>query len=431
MNINLSSLSLLKPESVGMSSDKLFSLDELLLRHVARGNIQGAVVAVSRQGKPVYFAAHGVSDKGTNAPMQPDAMFQMASSTKGVLGVAAMIAMERGLISPDDEIQKFIPGFKDIAVAVLKNPAHKDVSPKLILARPANKGPGLLFRAISTLRAKYTNTYLHVPPHRIVPACHPITIHDLLTHTAGLGTYGLGAAVSEWAVWEKGGFHLKEDSLASYIEKVSAGPLDFQPGTRWMYSPSVGLDVVARVIEIAADKPINEFVQENIFDPLDMIDTHWNVPPEKHHRVVVVKKDPGNWKQETSYFSGSSGLISTARDYLHFEQMLLDGGEFSGRRILEESSVQLMSTNQASDLYKQSDKGKSGGEGFGYTGVITQLPEKAVIPKSVGAFGFQGAAGTTSWSEPARDLAVVIMVQQLTTDLARDVSVVIRDAFLD
>jgi CubicO group peptidase (beta-lactamase class C family) len=388
-----------KPEEVGMSGKRLAGIRDVAQGFIGAGRIQGAVVGVSRRGKVVYLKAQGVSDLDTGAPMQEDNLFHMASSTKPVLGVAAMMMIEDGLFKPTDEVQTYVPEFKDIQVAVLKEPADKDVSPEFVLKN-------------------------NIPEHRLVDVHRPVTIHDLLTHTSGLASFGLGEAVSTWE-WPPN----DEDTLATWVPKVAAGPLDFQPGSRWMYSGSVGLDVVARIIEIVSGTPFNAFVQERIFDPVDMKDTHWNIPKDKIPRLVVIRGDKGNWRKPTRYFSGSMGLISSPRDYLHFEQMLQNGGTLFGNRLLSPSSVTLMSSNQVGDLYRE--KGDTVGVGFGYTVSITLDPDTAKSPRSAGAFGWAGAAGTMSWTEPKEALSVVIMVQQPTVDLPNDVSKAIRDAIVD
>ena len=359
------------PEEVGMSGVRLDKVSDVVQEFIDEGRIQYAVVGVARRGKVVYFEAQGVSNQ---EPVQKDAMFHMASSTKPILGVAAMMVIEEGLISPSDPVEKYIPEFKGIKVAVLDEKADKKASGK----KGLKKEPG----------------------YRLVDAHRPVTIHDLLTHTSGISGRALGRTRE---IQHEG------DTLATWIPIVAEGPLNFQPGTRWGYGG--GLDVVARVIEIVSGMPFNDFVQKRIFDPLDMKDTHWVVPKDKLHRMLVFVE--GKAGTPTTYFSGSWGLISTARDYLHFEQMLVNRGELFGNRLLEPESVEMMSTNQAGDLF---DNGGKGGAGvaFGYTVSITVDPELANSGRSAGAFGWGGAAGTVSWTDPKEELAAVIMVQQLT-----------------
>ncbi len=387
------------PEEVGMSTEGLNGIDELMQKFVDDEVIQGAVVGIGRRGKVAYYEAHGFSDQDTRAPMQRDAMFQMASSTKPILGVAAMMMIEEGLFKLGDPVEKYIPEFKDIKVAVLKEPADEDISPEWV--------------------------FKDIPEHRLVDVHRPLTIHDLLTHTSGLASSGLGSAVAKW---KRG----PEEILETWIPQVAAGPLDFQPGTRWAYSGTVGLDVVARIIEIVSGQRFNEFVQKRIFDPLDMKDTCWNLPKEKVSRLVVIRGDKKSWQKPTGYFSGSYLIISSARDYMRFEQMLVNGGILFGNRLISEESVALMSTNKVGDLYGNVDKGgKTKGVGFGYTVGITIDPVLANSPRGEGAFGWGGAAGTVSWSEPKRQLTVVLMVQQPTQEvpdeLAKAVSAAITD----
>ena len=439
--IDIDTLVLTQPESVGMSSAQLDKLDDVVLQAIKKSQIEGAVVAVSRRGEPVYFSAHGTSNPKTGAPMRKDNLFVMMSSTKPVTGVAAMIAVEQGLFDPSDPVHKYIPGFKDIQVAVLKTPQDRDVSPAYVFASQ-NGEVNFLKRMADNIVAKFTDGYMwHIPEYRTVAVNRPITIHDLLTHTSGLGSYGLGNATSDWGreIWDKAKFSANNHTLESYIDTVTKGPLDFQPGTRWTYSPLIGLDVVARIIEITSGKPFDRFVQEHIFNPLDMRDTHWlhALPVEKKSRLVTLvyderktgKKADSIEVDKSRYVSGSVGLVSTARDYLHFENMLVNKGTLFGQRVLKESSVRKMSTNYVGDLFGQSGKGE--GEGFGYSVSITLDPERVKLQRSKGAFGWAGAFGTISWSEPATELSVVVMVQQPTKDFSYAIAKAVSQALTD
>ena len=386
-----------EPESVGMSSERLLRIDAAMQRHIDAGNIQGAVTAVARRGKVVHFKAHGLMDVEAERPMSRDAIFIMMSSTKPVLGVAAMMMIEEGLIRPDDPVSKYIPEFADMKVAVLKDPADEDISP----FRVDRRNP---------------------PEHRLVPAETPITIKHLLTHTSGLASGGLGTAHSRPA--ERG-------TLASYIPTLGAMALDFQPGSRWAYSGGTGLDVVARIIEIVSGMPYDEFVQTRIFDPLDMTDTHYNLPASKASRRVVIQgRDLSRWNRETTYFSGSYGLSSTARDYLHFEQMLANGGELFGNRLLGSRSVEWMASNHLGDLYRGFTQNAKG-QGFGYTVAVVLDPIDAGSRRSAGAFGWGGAFGTRSWTDPAEELAGVLMLQQPHPGAQYDFENAVRQAIID
>jgi len=394
-----------KAESVGMSTDGLSRIDEVMQEHIDAGHIQGAVTIVARRGKVVHFSTHGQMDVKKGRAMEPDAIFRMASSTKPVLGVAAMMMIEEGLISPSDLVSKYIPEFADLKVAVLAEPADRDVSPA------------------------WVNPRGDVPEHRLVPVNTPVTIHHLLTHTSGIKSGGLGAAV------DPVGKRTGDDTLATYIPKLAKVPLDFQPGTRWSYSPRTGLDVIARIIEIVSETPFDEFLRERIFKPLEMNNSYFNLPSDKESKRVVMKNDWAKLKGwgPTKYFSASGGLSSAAEDYLHFEQMLLNGGELFGRRLLRPTSVKMMSSNQVGDLYSGLTGRKKGqkGMGFGYTVAVTLDPDAAANNRAKGAFGWGGAFGTMSWTDPANELVAVIMLQQPHGRTQSDFGRAVRQAIIE
>ncbi len=395
-----------KAESVGMSTEGLRRIDELMQQHIDAGSIQGAVTAVARRGKVVHFSTHGQMDVKKGREMEPDSIFRMASSTKPVLGVAAMMMIEQGLLSPSDPVSKYIPEFADLKVAVLDEPVDRDVSPAWI------------------------NPKKDVPKHRLVPVATPMTIHHLLTHTSGIRSGGLGAAVDP--VPRRTG----DDTLATYIPRLANVPLDFQPGTRWSYSPGTGLDVVARIIEIASETPFDGFLRERVFDPLEMNNSYFNLPGEMGSKRVVIEGSKA-WAKlkgwgETKYISASGGLSSAAEDYLHFEQMLLNGGELFGHRLLRPTSVKMMSGNQVGDLYSGLTGGKKGakGMGFGYTVAVTLDPNAAVNDRGKGAFGWGGAFGTMSWNDPENELVAVIMLQQPHGPAHSDFGKAVRQAII-
>ncbi|MEL7185677.1 MAG: serine hydrolase domain-containing protein [Pseudomonadota bacterium] len=422
------------PEDVGMSSEQLQKLDEVIQEHIDAGRVNGVVVGVTRRNKVVYHEAHGVIDPTTMAPMPKDALFAMASSTKPILGVAAMILIEEGVISPDDPVEKYIPEFKDMQVAV---PVQSDKDTK------SKKGKGdegetnkydeeWLAKNWDSLseekRVEVIAYYQELEKNKkpvevdLVPASRPITIHDLLTHTAGLHTGGPGTSASKLE-------RSNTETLASFAPRVAEDPLDFQPGTKWAYSGTVGLDIVARIIEIASEQPFNEFVQERIFDPLDMKDTHWNLPDGKEHRVPVSPNDKGRYIKSPYYFSGSVGLYSSARDFMHFEQMLVNKGTLFGQQILQPETVELMSSNKIGNMFDKSGKGVSG-LGMGYTVGMNLNPELSKDPRPKGAFGWGGAAGTVSWSAPSEDLTFVYMVLG-PTDLPGKLAAIVTEAIVD
>lgn len=335
-------------------------------------------------------------------PMQEESLFIMMSSTKPVLGVAAMMMIEEGLIRPTDPVSKWIPEFSDMQVAVLADPYEENISP---------------------VRVDRDN----LPEYRLVPAYRDITIHDLLTHTAGLATSGLGTALSTPANRGPGA------TLANTVPKYGDYILDFQPGTRWQYSGATGLDVVARIIEIESGMPFEEFVQQRIFEPLGMNNSWWNVPEEyADRRVVIVDRDMSRFFDvpPTTYFSGSYGLNSTAGDYLRFEQMLANGGELFGNRLLSPRTVRMMASNQVKDLYQGISR-QIEGQGFGYTVAVMEDAIVANGRRSNGAFGWGGAFGTRSYTDPAEELTAVLMLQQPYPPAQSDFENAVQQAIIE
>lgn len=369
-------------EDVGMSSERLNRINTVMKRHLDAGDIQGAVTIVARKGRLVHFETHGLLDVDTKRPMQDDSLFIMMSSTKPILGVATMMMIEEGLLRPEDKVSKYIPEFADMQVAVLAD-SDQDISPYRV--DPQN-----------------------APAHRLVPAHREITIHDLLTHTSGLVSGGLGTAIQERK--RRG----PDATLETQMPVYASYALDFQPGARWAYSPGVGLDVVARIVEIVSGQTFEEFLNERIFEPLDMNSTYFNVPAEyQSRRVVISDRDMSPFfdRPVTKYFSASGGLTSSAEDYLKFEQMLVNGGELFGNRLLSPRSVRMMGSNQIGDLYRGFSQAQEG-MGFGYTVGVTVDPITSNARRSAGAFGWGGAFGTRSWTDPEEELTAVIMLQQ-------------------
>ncbi len=360
------------PEEVEMSEQELNKIESVVQEFIDTDKIQGGVVGVCRKGRVVYFKAQGLFNTETKVPLQTDGMFHMMSSTKPILGVAAMMMVEEGLFQLSDPVEKYIPEFKNAKVAV-----------------PDGAGKGT----------------------KLVDAQSPPTLHELLTHTSGFAGFS-----------KVGKTGYEHESLATLIPKVAKEPLSFQPGTRWEYSQ--GLDVVARVIEVVSGTPFNVLVQKRIFGPLDMKDTYWIVPEDKKKRMLLSTEGT-----PPEYFSASWGLKSTARDFLHFHQMLVNKGELFEERILKPESVEAMAKSQAGDLYSDSSKGPQG-MAFGYTVGITEDPKLAKNGRSAGAFGWGGALGTSTWTEPKEELAVVIMVQQPTAALPTRIAEAIRDAII-
>ena len=310
-----------KPEQTGFSSERLARIHEMVQRHIDAHDISGAVTLVARNGKVVHLEAHGLADIDAKKPMSKDSLFWIMSMTKPVVGTATLMMMEEGKLRLTDPVSRFIPEFKALKVAVIQDPP--------LGARPPAPGTPPLF---------YT-----------VPATREITIQDLLTHVSGLNSSGPASTAEVAKIALKAG-----ESNADYIPRLGATPLDFQPGTRWQYSPTAAFDTLVRVVEIASGEPFDRFARERIFDPLGMKDTGFRPSPEQLARIATQYRGADGtltkvdnkliFLNSPTYLSGGGGLESSAEDYLQFGQMLANRGELNGKRLLGTNTVELMSS---------------------------------------------------------------------------------------
>lgn len=377
------------PQSVGLAPDLTARIQRFMQEQITAGLLSGGVTAVARRGKLVHFASHGMLDIEAGTPMAGDRLFQMMSSTKPVTAVALLQQIEAGHVSLDDKVSKFIPELARMRVKV---------------------GGGAAGAPVET-----------------VPANREITIKDLATHTSGLNGFLTDIPPGT------------PNTLAARIPYAGKLILDYQPGTKLAYSAVTGPDVLARVVEIASGLTWDRYLKARIFEPVGMVDTAFNLTPEQRARVVPRYTREGNaWKRETSdillaemllartpgpnpqttYFPGSFGLYSTARDYLLFESMLLNKGQIHGHRILRPQSVELMHTNLVGDLYTGAGAyPETKGQGFGILVRTVLDPKTCGCGRGVGAFGWGGAYGTTTWTDPVNELVGVYMVQQRHPEL--------------
>ncbi|MDG2072487.1 MAG: serine hydrolase [Pseudomonadales bacterium] len=379
-----------KAESVGMSTEVLSRIDEAMQEQIDAGLIRGGgATIVARRGKVVHFSTHGTMDVETKTgrAMERDALYIMASSAKPLIGVATLMLVDEGLISLTDPISKFIPEFANQKVVLQAKQAKGDGKKEWRKGTVDDKGKGKQWDKSKGMAKKDKGDVS--APH-LVPVETPVTIHHLLTHTSGLTRGGIKFT--------------KADSLATYVPKLAQAPLIFQPGTRWVYG-NVGIhDVLPRIIEIISETPFHEFMQERVFNPLEMNNTYFHVPSDKESKLIM---------REAYKSKGGGGLISAAEDFLHFEQMLLNGGELFGHRLLSPETVKMMGTNQVGNLFATSGKGAKAqkGMGFGYAVAVTLDPITAANSRAIGAFGWGGAAGTVSWTDPENELVGVLMLQ--------------------
>jgi CubicO group peptidase (beta-lactamase class C family) len=392
---------------LGFDADRLTRIDSLLQRAVDRSEIAGAVALVMKDGQTVYEKAFGWADREAKRRMTTDAIFRIASQTKALTSVAVMSLVEEGKISLSDPVSRFIPDFEHTTVAVKAD----------------------------TGRA-------------IVPARRRITIRDLLTHTAGI-SYGTDTLVSPLyaaaglgpaAGW---GWYTadKKEPICLTMERLATLPFVAQPGERFVYGYNT--DILGCVVERVAGAPLDEVIRTRITGPLGMKDTHFFLPPEQKARLAAVylngpdmkvTRAPDGPRGQGDYgegprrsFSGGAGLLSTARDYARFLQMLLNGGTLDGARILGPKTVALMTTNQTGTLYSQT------GQGFGLGFSILEQPGADGRIESVGTFGWGGAYGSTYDVDPKEHLVLAFMIQLLPrrTEIAAQFPTLVYQALVE
>jgi len=397
------------PEAAGLSSERMRRIGEAMQRHIDEGSISGGVTAVARHGRLVHLEAHGLMDIESQKAMTTDALFKIMSMTKPVAGVGIMILVEEGKVRLDDPVSRFIPELADLQVGV---------------ALPQGRGRGGRGGAAAGGGGRG-----QAPPFYTVPANRPITIQDLLTHTSGLVSGTISNAESARLAPQG-----PNATLADVIPKLGQVPLEFQPGDRWAYSAARGFDTILYVIEQVTGQTAGAFLKERIFDPLGMRDTaFW--AGENNPRVVTLYQggQDGLRRSENqtgvtsqTYFSGGGGLVSTAEDYLRFGQMLLNGGEFDGIRVLGPRTVDLMSSAVLPDDF-------FGGPGvsFGLSMQVVNDPVAAGLRVGEGSFGWDGAYGTHVWIDPENDLVGLVMLQTAVRQVSRDVENALMQAIVE
>jgi CubicO group peptidase (beta-lactamase class C family) len=395
-----------KPEEVGMSTERLQRIEQMLDRRIAKGEMAGAVAIVARKGKVVYLTSRGVMDLETKQPVTPATMFRVASMTKPVTSVALMMMVEEGKVRLNDPVSRYIPEFKNLKVAVA------DPAPAAA-AGGARGGRG-------------------APPPKFTtePAEREVTIKDLLTHVSGLASGTMSNSTVQ-AVARKEG-----EKLADYIPRLGGTALEFQPGTRWAYSAQAGHDTLGRIVEIASGMPLNEFFQKRIFDPLGMKDITFWPSDAQWPRVASVyasgangltKNNNPNGMSSKVYFMGSGGLVSTAEDYIPFGIMLANGGELNGKRILSRKTVEMLRSAHVPDTLP----GRVPGEGYGLgVRVVTNHVKRGTM-LSDGTFGWSGVYGTHFFVDPVEQTVGVLLVQTSNQEVNLDFENLVAQAIID
>ncbi len=383
-----------KPEEAGFSSERLGRITQFFQSEVDKGAIPGAVLVVARNGKVVYRQAIGYQDREQKTPMKPDAIFRIFSMTKPIASVAVMMLAEEGKIDVMAPVAQYLPEFKDVKVGVEK-------------IDPAGGTPILELEA----------------PFR------PMTVQDLLRHTSGL-VYGPFGNKLVHQAYNKANLFDPGQTLAEFVTKISKLPLAHQPGSTWEYGMSV--DVLGRIVEVVSGMPFDRFLEERITKPLGMPDTAFYLSDAQMPRLAQPQIESSTGKRpdfagsavtkdKVKWFSGGGGMLSTASDYSRFCQMLVNGGELNGVRLLSPKTLAVMTSDQippgaarvgmlaaAQDLAPLQELGQSFGLGFA---VRTDLGHTAVSG-SVGDYYWAGAGGTYFWVDPQEKLYVVLMLQK-------------------
>jgi CubicO group peptidase (beta-lactamase class C family) len=376
-------LPMVRPEEVGLSSERLQRVGEMIQQHVAEHKLPGAVVLIARRGKVAYFESFGEMDVNTKAPLRPDAIFRIASMSKLPVSVAAMMLWEEGRFQLDDPVSKFIPELKGLKVF---KPGGREA---------------------------------WVDPKR------EMTVRDLLTHTSGLLGYETDGPQELVDLYKAAKLVDRRGTLHDFIARLRNVPLLFSPGERWQYGRST--DVLGYLIEVISGKPLDVFLKERIFDPLAMSDTGFFVPPESQARYASLHKrtDQGllivtsktGAEQRPSYLNPGGGLRSTATDYFRFTQMLLNKGELDGVRLLGSKTVDLMTVNHVPpsalplSMGGQSWDWMVNGCGFGLGFRVFVDVAAAEPTASPGSYGWFGSDDTFVLADPREQLVGIFLAQ--------------------
>jgi CubicO group peptidase (beta-lactamase class C family) len=373
-------------EVQGMSSERLARIAPAMKAQVDKGVFPGAVTMVARNGQLLHFEAHGFLDAAKTKPMPKDALFRLASMTKPIVSVAAVMMIERGDMRLHDPVSLWLPELKDVKVDTRKldkdgNVVAEDVAPS-----------------------------------------RPILVHDLLRHTAGFVYSGSTKSPRIKEMYEKANIEARDSEISGdeMLKALGTIPLAHQPGTFWEYAVTV--DVLGLLMERVAKKPLDQILKEMLFDPLGMKETSFRLPPEKTGRLAdALDSDPlaGAMRKSAfhlnpdskSYFRGGGGLVGTAEDYLKFAQMVVNGGELNGRRYLSKKTVEFMLSNHIAGMGGTTIATTGPGYGFGLGWGVRLDEGMGYAPGSKGDAMWAGAWGTSFWVDPKEGLVGILMTQ--------------------
>ena len=366
------------PHEVGLSSVRLQRITDAIAADLGRGRIAGAIGVVARRGRIAYWEAMGSADIEAGRAMRDDTIFRIHSMTKPVVGVALMTLSEEGRFGLRDPVKDHLPDLGGLQVLV---------------------------------------------DGKLVPAAREMTVQDLMRHTAGLTYRGGDSEVDR--MYRDAGLLRGHRSVQDFVTKRATIPLKRHPGTAWEYSVSV--DVQGRLIEVLSGQDLATFLRQRVFDPLDMRDTGFTVPPGKKDRFVQMyqkapegtgiepappERSSGYFDYESRWYSGGGGLVSTTRDYLRFCQMLLNGGDLGGQRILGRKTIELMTQDHVQGIPRASST-LGPGYGFGLDFAVHVDRAASGLNGSLGEYRWGGLAGTSFWIDPAEELIGLYMIQML------------------
>ena len=360
-----------QPADVGLCPERTQRLMDVLRREVANGRLPGAVALIARHGQVALLDSVGVQDPASGAAMQPDSIFRIYSMTKPVVSVAVMMLLERGQLLLSDPVGQHLP--------------------------------------------EYAQQQVHTASG-LVPPTQPATVQDLLRHTAGLTYEFLGDSPVQ-RQYGQVKIASRERSNAEFSQTLAALPLQFQPGSTWAYSRAT--DVLGRLVEVISGQTLGQFLQQEIFAPLGMVDTGFVVPPAQQHRIAEpFAHDPDGGvpmkvldpKQALAMEGGGGGLMSTTLDYARFLQFMRNKGELNGVRLLGPHTVDFMTADHLGDIPADGTL-LPPGHGFGLGFAVRTAPGISPVPGSVGLYYWGGIAGTTFFVDPALDLYAVLMIQ--------------------
>jgi CubicO group peptidase (beta-lactamase class C family) len=377
------------PEEVGISTQRLKRLSAAFQSDVDKGVIPGAVILIARDGKVAFFDAFGFQDHEKRIPMKADSIFRIASMTKPITSIALMMLVEEGKIQIDDLLALYLPEFKDLKVGVEQ--VVPETGKRSLSLEPPRRGP---------------------------------TIQDLLRHTSGF-TYDVFGDSLVKTAYQAANLRDSNQTLAEFTSRLAKLPLAYHPGTTWEYSFST--DVLGRVIEVVSGVPFDEFVSDRVLRPLKMTSTGFFVPESDAGRLAEPQLDSTTGRRpalldvtrKPSFPSGGGGIVSTAADYARFSQMLLNGGELDGARVLSPHTISLMTADHLPPGTPIGLGGQFGslkpdledGQGFGLGFAVRVAPGHNPYPGSVGEFYWVGATGTAFWVDPKERLVAILMIQ--------------------